>query len=100
MLLKTTKITIESEGLLVLRRGQTAVTWCPDCKAEVEALLSNEDTPIAQLLNGVPAGALHVWTAPDGTTHICLSSLLQLSRQDDTQPIQIPERTLSKGEEK
>jgi hypothetical protein len=35
---KTTRITIETEGLLVVHSGKTFVTWCPACCAEAEAM--------------------------------------------------------------
>src|ERR1035441_7203004 len=38
MVVKTTRITIETESLLVVRRGKTIVTWCPACCAEAEAM--------------------------------------------------------------
>ena len=31
MVAKTTRITIETESLLVVRRGKTIVAWCPVC---------------------------------------------------------------------
>ena len=33
MVVKTTRITIETESLLVVHRGKTIVTWCPACGA-------------------------------------------------------------------
>jgi hypothetical protein len=81
MAVRTTKITIETEGLLVVRQARTLVTWCPDCQAEVEVVLLAEDT--AQLLSGLPTGALHIWSLPEGPVLICLRSLLQRSQSND-----------------
>ena len=45
VVVKTTRITIETESLLVVRRGKTIVTWCPACCAEVEAMTIEGDKP-------------------------------------------------------
>jgi hypothetical protein len=81
MAVRTTKITIETEGLLVIRKARTVVTWCPDCQDEVEVLLLDEGT--AQLLSGLPAGALHICSPPEGPVLICLRSLMQGSQRND-----------------
>jgi hypothetical protein len=99
MAVRTTKITIETEGLLIVRQTRTVVTWCPGCEAEVEAVVLGEDTPAAELLGGLPTGTLHIWSPPEGPARICLPSLMRSSHPKDVQPIQIPERTLAnKGE--
>jgi hypothetical protein len=85
MAVKTTKITIETEGLLVVRQALTVVTWCPGCKAEVEVALLTEDS--AQLLGGLHSGTLHMWSSPEGQTRICLPSLLQRSQTNDVPEI-------------
>jgi hypothetical protein len=85
MAVRTTKITIETEGLLVVRQARTVVTWCPGCQAEVETVLLGEDT--AQLLGGLPTGTLHIWSPPEGPARICLPSLLQRSQPNDVEQI-------------
>ena len=82
MAVRTTKITIETEGLLVIRHARTVVDWCPGCQAEVDVVLLGEDT--AQLLSGLPTGTLHIWSPPEGPALICLRSLVQRSRSNDT----------------
>jgi len=81
MAVRTTKITIETEGLLVIRQARTVVTWCPGCQAEVDVVLLGEDT--AQLLNGLPTGPLHIWGPPEGPVRICLPSLMQPPQPND-----------------
>src|ERR1700753_2945512 len=81
MVVRITKITIETEGLLVVRQAQTTVTWCPGCEAEVEVVLLGEES--AQLLGGLQTGTLHIWSPPEGPTRICLPSLLQRSQPND-----------------
>ena len=100
MLARTTKITIETEGLLVVRQGRTVVTWCPDCQAEVDVMLSGEDTSFAELLRGVPAGAVHQWRDRDGSTYLCLTSLLRFSQHNQASQMQNPERLLPEEGEK
>jgi hypothetical protein len=73
MVVRTTKITIETEGLLVIRQARTVVSWCPGCEAEVDVVLLGED--MAQLLNGLPMGTLHIWSPSEGPVRICLTSL-------------------------
>jgi hypothetical protein len=99
MAVRTTKITIETEGLLVARQARTVVAWCAGCQAEVEVMLLDQNDPAAQLLAGQPIGKLHLWTSPEGPAQICLPSLLQRSNSNDPQPVQIAGRTLAnKGE--
>jgi hypothetical protein len=99
MTVRTTKITIETEGLLVVSRSRTVVAWCPGCQAEVEVVLLGEDTPAAQLLGELPPGTLHICSPAEGPAQVCLPSLLQRSQSNDVQTIQIPGRTLgNKGE--
>jgi hypothetical protein len=78
MAVRTTKITIETEGLLVVRQARTVMTWCPDCQAEVEVVVLSEES--AQFLSGLPTGALHIWSSPEGPACVCLRSLLLRSQ--------------------
>jgi hypothetical protein len=97
MAVRTTKITIETEGLFLVRQARTVVTWCPGCEAEVEAMLLDEDTPAAQLLGGLPTGTLHIWSPAEGEARVCLPSLMRSS--NDIHQVQPPERRLAnKGE--
>jgi hypothetical protein len=85
MAVRTTRITIETEGLLVVRQARTVVSWCPGCQAEVEVVLLGEDT--ARLLNGLPTGTLHIWSPSEGPVQVCLSSLAQRSQSNDVSQI-------------
>jgi hypothetical protein len=99
MITRTTKITIETESVLVVRHGRTVVTWCPKCQAEVE-VVQCEDTSVAQLLGGIRAGSLHVWRSVGSSTQVCLPSLLRLSQPSEVQQVDHPERTLTNEGEK
>jgi hypothetical protein len=78
---KRTKITIETESLLVLRGRNMRRAWCVACAAEGEVialeevgLISNlERSGLEQWLN---SGNLHLSQAVDGSTRVCLNSLL------------------------
>ena len=80
--MKTTRITIETENLLVVRKGKTIVTWCPACCADVEAMMLEgdslgEDIPSSYLADWLKTGKLHLWRPAEGAAQICLPSLLQ-----------------------
>jgi hypothetical protein len=78
---KRTRITIETESLLVLKGRNARRTWCPACAADVEAialeevgLISNlERSALEEWLN---SANLHRLQVADGLTLICLNSLL------------------------
>jgi hypothetical protein len=79
---KTTRITIETETLMIVRRAKTALGWCPDCHAEVDVITLENDNlaePVtaAQIQEWLATGKLHLWQAPNGATRICVTSLLQ-----------------------
>jgi Fe-S oxidoreductase len=74
---KTTRITIETENLLVVRKGKTIVTWCPACCADVEVMIHEgdslgEDIPSSYLAAWLAAGKLHLWRPAQGAAQICL----------------------------
>ncbi len=92
MITRTTKITIETEVMLVVRHSRTVMAWCPKCQAEVEVVVS-EESSIARLLGEVRATSLHVWRPAGSSTHICLPSLLQLSQSGQVQQAPIPAQT-------
>ena len=101
MLVKTTRITIETEGLLVVRRGKTIVTWCPACCAEAEAMTLEgdslgEDIPSTLLSDWLAAGKLHLWSPDAGPVLICLTSLLRCFEAEDARQLPAPKPTESK----
>ena len=85
---KQTKITIETESLLVLH-GRTSIRgWCPQCGAEGE-MVALESTAVVS--NLAPAAVtewfasqeLHRSQAADGSPLICLNSLLKRVRNSN-----------------
>ena len=86
---RRTKITIETESLLILRCGNSTRAWCPQCGAEGE-MIALADTRVVSNLDEkashewLTSGALHRVPAADGSTLICLNSLI--ARVQDTKP--------------
>jgi hypothetical protein len=86
---KLTKITIESDSLLILRGRSSARAWCRQCGVEAEMIalenvgvVSNLDRPALEAwLN---SGELHRSQADDGSALVCLNSLL--ARVQNTKP--------------
>jgi hypothetical protein len=78
---KQTKITIETDSLLILRGRSSRRAWCPLCAAEGE-MIALEETGVISNLEGTAleewlgSGQLHRSQAADGSTLICLTSLL------------------------
>ncbi len=78
---KQTKITIETDSLLILRGRSSRRAWCPACAAEGEVIaleqvgvMSNlEQSALEEWLD---SGELHLSQAADGSTLLCLNSLL------------------------
>ncbi len=78
---KLTRITIETDSLLILHGRTSDGAWCRHCQAEVGAIalenvgvISNlERAALEEWLN---SGELHRLQTADGSTLICLNSLL------------------------
>jgi len=78
---RTTTITIETSSLMVLRAGGSMRAWCPRCAAEAEmvslqnfGVTSNLDR--AAIQDWVDSRHIHRNEAVDGSTTVCLNSLL------------------------
>ena len=78
---KQTKITVETESLLILRVRSSARAWCPQCQADAEIIaldnvgvISNLDRPAVE--KWFNSGELHRSQAADGSALVCLNSLL------------------------
>jgi hypothetical protein len=79
---KTTRITIETEMLLVIRRAKAVLGWCPGCRAEVDVIALDHDNlaePVtaAQIQEWLGTSELHFWQTANGPTQICLNSLFR-----------------------
>ena len=78
---KQTRITIETDSLLILQGRSSRRAWCSRCAAEVEMIaleetgvVSNLEQP--ELDEWLNSGELHRWQAADGSSLMCLNSLL------------------------
>jgi hypothetical protein len=86
---KQTTITIESDSLLILQGRTSRGAWCPLCAAEGE-MIALEDTGVISNLerraleDWLNSGELHQSQAADGSTLICLNSLLARVRNTKT----------------
>jgi len=78
---KPTKITVETDSLMIVRGRNSIRAWCPLCGAEAEmvaiesvGVISNLERPaVDEWLN---SGTLHRSQSADGSEQICLNSLL------------------------
>jgi hypothetical protein len=78
---RETKITIESDSLLILRGRSSLRAWCPDCASEVEMIPLDGVGVISNLAATeveawIQSEDLHHLIA-DGALLICLNSMLQ-----------------------
>jgi hypothetical protein len=78
---RSTKITVETETLLIVRRARVDLAWCPDCRANVETFTLDaysvaEPATAAQVREWLATGKLHSWKADDGLARICVRSLM------------------------
>jgi hypothetical protein len=78
-----TRITIETESLLILRGRNSRRAWCPQCAAEAEVIVLEEVEVISNLDQSafeqwVNSPGLHRSETPTGSALICLNSLLAL----------------------
>lgn len=84
MVLRTTRITVETDTLLVVRRARATVAWCPQCSAQVDIITLTPDSVAdpatsAELDRWISTGKLHLWHSPEGAVQICVKSLLRCS---------------------
>jgi hypothetical protein len=83
---KQTKITIETDSLLVLRGRTSQRAWCPQCAAEVEMIRTEGVGVISNLApreveDWLESEATHRSQAADGSSLICLNSLLRWGKR-------------------
>jgi hypothetical protein len=78
---KQTKVTIETESLLILRGRTTNRAWCPACAVEREVIALEEIGVISNLERSaleewLNSGNLHRLQTANRSTLICLNSLI------------------------
>jgi hypothetical protein len=85
---KHTKITIETDSLLVLRGRRSLRAWCPECGAEGEMIRLDEvgvisNLPPPEVKAWIQSEDLHHMEAADGAHLICLNSMLKRVRKTE-----------------
>jgi hypothetical protein len=88
---KQTRITIETDSLLILRGRASRRVWCSRCAAEVEMVALEDLGVISNLARSeveewLNSGELHRLQAPDGAALTCLNSLLARVQKTNMQP--------------
>jgi hypothetical protein len=83
---KRTRITIETDSLLVVRGRKSLRAWCYQCGAEAEMIPLNDvgvvsNLPLAEVREWMDSAVLHHTKTADGTDLICLNSLLKRVRR-------------------
>ncbi|MBV8831139.1 MAG: hypothetical protein JO108_18135 [Acidobacteriaceae bacterium] len=78
---KQTTITVETSSLLILQGRISLRAWCPQCAAEEDMIAMANTGAISNLdrralEQWLTSGELHRTNAPDGSSLICLNSLL------------------------
>ena len=79
----TTRITIETERVLVINRTRNPASWCPSCGARVQRLTVDEAAAITRVdsltvYRWVEAGAIHHAETEGGVPLLCAVSLKDL----------------------
>lgn len=83
---KRTRITIETDSLLVLRGRRSLRVWCPQCGAEAEMIPLNNvgvvsNLPSAEVQAWMESPDLHHTRTADGAPLVCLNSMLKRVRK-------------------
>jgi hypothetical protein len=86
---KKTKVTIETDSLLILRGRSSLRAWCPRCGAEAEMIALNDTAVMtnldqAALDQWLNSDELHRSQTSDGSKLICLNSLLARVQKGQT----------------
>ena len=81
-MLRTTRITMETETVTVVRDPGTATARCPACGTEVQVLTLDDHSLTGQVQEWLIAGKLHLWQPPGGPPLTCLPSLLSCFAQE------------------
>jgi len=88
---RTTRITIETERTLILRGANSARAWCTRCSAEVDTVVLETASVLAQvdhltIQRWLETEELHAAQMKDRSARICLDSLLKSAKRSLPQP--------------
>jgi len=89
---KVTKITVETETLMIVRHAKATRGWCPDCCAGVGVITLDDSaipdpSTLARIQEWLVAGKLHFRQPATGPVQICLTSLLRCFESAEAQRI-------------
>ena len=89
---KTTRITVETETLMIVRNAAATRGWCSDCRAEVNLITLDDNTlaeatTAARVREWLVASKLHFRQTATGSLQICLTSLLQCFESAEAQRV-------------
>ena len=84
MALRSIRITVESDTLMLVRRAKAVTAWCPVCCAHVDAISLTpesfaEPAVAAEMQQWLAVGKLHRWHSNEGAVQVYVASLLQCS---------------------
>lgn len=90
---RTTRITLETDWLLVVRGAKATLAWCPDCAAEVDVLTLTAAAhgQSAEPERWMNAEKLHLSHTAEGALQICVDSLLRCLAYEELDPLAVPE---------
>jgi hypothetical protein len=96
-MVRTTKITVETESLTIIHRPKVTVAWCSGCQAEVDVItLESDGSPggvsSTQLQTWLSTDKLHVWQPASGPAQICMPSLLQCFEPGEVRRLNCPDQ--------
>ena len=85
-LARHTKITVETDSLILLRGGKPMLAICPECGLEREMIPIDEigivsNLPPSEVEAWMQQEGLHRLRAPDGTLMLCVGSMLKHVRR-------------------
>jgi hypothetical protein len=90
VVLRTTRITVETETRMVIRNAKAVRDWCPRCHAKVVVITLTDDsllepTTADQVQRWLSTGELHFSQFDTGPARICVPSLLRCFKLDEIQ---------------
>jgi hypothetical protein len=99
MAVRTTRITVEQDTIMIIRRASVELIWCSLCGAEAEVISLGGTVQDGVRSGGLPpewaaSGRLHILNQPDGSTCVCLPSLLGCFEHKESPTINIAKENL------
>ena len=95
MSVRTTRITVETETITVVRRARVDLGWCPQCGGEADLIRLAESSQIdpataAQIERWQRTNQLHLLQSSDRSMQICVKSLMRCIEDDEAETRWLP----------